>query len=57
MQEPDGYMEAVTDEELMNIIHSEVANSQGNFLDSSELSDEREKATFEYAMQPRGHDL
>lgn len=55
MHEPDGYMEAVTDEELMNIIHSEVANSQGNFLDSSELSDEREKATFEYAMQPQGH--
>ena len=39
----------------MNIINSEVTNSQGNFLDSSELSDEREKATYEYAMQPVGH--
>ena len=55
MNDPDGYMEAVTDDELMNIIHSEVANSQGNFLDSSDLSDEREKATYEYAMQPIGH--
>ena len=55
MQEPSGYKEIVTDEELMNIIDSEVANAQGNFLDSSDLSDEREKATFEYAMQPSGH--
>jgi hypothetical protein len=39
----------------MNIINSEISNSQGNFLDSSELSDEREKATYEYAMQPVGH--
>ena len=55
MHDPQGYKEAVSDEELMNIINSEVVNSQGNFLDSSELSDEREKATFEYAMQPTGH--
>lgn len=55
MHEPEGYKEIVTDEELMNIIDSEVANAQGNFLDSSDLSDEREKATFEYAMQPIGH--
>jgi len=55
MHEPEGYKEIVTDEELMSIIDSEVANAQGNFLDSSDLSDEREKATFEYAMQPIGH--
>jgi hypothetical protein len=55
MNEPDGYMEQVTDEELITIINSEVAGSQGNFLDSSDLSDEREKATYEYAMQPIGH--
>ncbi len=55
MRDPQGYKEAVTDEELMNIIDSEVSNAQGNFLDSSDLSDEREKATYEYAMQPTGH--
>jgi len=55
MTDPQGYKEEVTDDELMNIINSEVTNSQGNFLDSSELSDEREKATYEYAMQPVGH--
>lgn len=55
MTDPQGYKEQVTDDELMNIINSEVTNSQGNFLDSSELSDEREKATYEYAMQPVGH--
>lgn len=55
MTDPQGYKQEVTDDELMNIINSEVTNSQGNFLDSSELSDEREKATYEYAMQPTGH--
>jgi len=55
MTEPDGYKESVTDDELMNIIEAEVASSQGNFLDSSDLSSEREKATYEYAMQPIGH--
>ena len=55
MRDPEGYKEIVEDDELLNIISSEVAQSQGNFLDSSELSDEREKATYEYAMQPIGH--
>lgn len=55
MRDPQGYKEQVTDEELLSIINSEVSNAQGNFLDSSELSDEREKATYEYAMQPTGH--
>ena len=55
MRDPEGYKEVVDDDELMNIINSEVAQSQGNFLDSSELSDEREKATYEYAMQATGH--
>jgi len=55
MRDPEGYKEIVEDDELLNIINSEVAQSQGNFLDSSELSDEREKATYEYAMQPIGH--
>tara|TARA_R110000787_G_scaffold94746_3_gene197565 strand:+ start:920 stop:3157 length:2238 start_codon:yes stop_codon:yes gene_type:complete len=55
MRDPEGYMEAVTDDELYTIIDSEVTNSQGNFLDSSDLSAEREKATYEYAMQPVGH--
>lgn len=55
MSDPYGYKEAVTDEELITMIDSEVATSQGNFLDSSDLSEEREKATYEYAMQPKGH--
>jgi len=55
MRDPEGYKEIVEDDELLNIINSEVAQSQGNFLDSSELSDEREKATYEYAMQATGH--
>ena len=55
MRDPQGYKEVVSDDELMNIIDSEVSNAQGNFLDSSDLSVEREKATYEYAMQPTGH--
>jgi len=55
MRDPYGYKEAVTDEDLISMIDSEVATAQGNFLDSSELSTEREKATYEYAMQPTGH--
>jgi hypothetical protein len=55
METPYGYKEAITDEELLDLIETEVANSAGNFLDSSDLSDEREKATYEYAMQPVGH--
>ena len=55
MRDPEGYKEIVEDDELLNIINSEVAQSQGNFLDSSELSDEREKSTYEYAMQPIAH--
>jgi hypothetical protein len=55
MSDPYGYKEAVTDDELISLIDSEVATSQGNFLDSSDLSSEREKATYEYAMQPTGH--
>ena len=47
MRDPQGYKEVVSDDELMNIIDSEVSNAQGNFLDSSDLSDEREKATYE----------
>lgn len=55
METPYGYKEPITDEELIDLIETEVANSAGNFLDSSDLSDEREKATYEYAMQPVGH--
>ena len=48
-------IKAVSDEELLKLIDAEVSQSDGNFLDTSELSAEREKATLEYAMQPTGH--
>lgn len=51
----EGYMEAVTDEELLTIIDDHVATSVGYFLDNNSLVEEREKATLEYAMQPTGH--
>jgi len=52
---PTGYMEAVTDEQLIAIVESGISNSTSDWLNSSELSLEREKSTFEYAGIPRGH--
>lgn len=51
----EGYLEAIDDENLVNIIDNYVATSVGYFLDSSSLQEERDKATSEYAMQPVGH--
>ncbi len=55
IRDPHGFKEPVTDEQLVFLIHEEVSASVGNFLGSSELTEEREKATYEYAMQPFGH--
>ena len=51
----DNYKEKVTDEALVNLIESGVQNSVGDFLNSSELSRERLKATYEYAGLPLNH--
>lgn len=48
-------LKPVSDEELVHLIDSEISQSNGNFLDTTELSAEREKATMEYAMQPLNH--
>ena len=52
---PDGYKEKLTDEELIALIESGVQNSVGDFLNSSELSRDRLKATYEYAGVPLAH--
>ena len=52
---PDGYKDKITDEELINLIESGVNNSTGKWLNSSELTRERQKATWEYAGVPTGH--
>ena len=46
---PYGYKEAVTDEQLVNLVESGVQNSTGDWLNSSDLARERLKATYEYA--------
>lgn len=55
MNTPQGYKEKVTDEELVNLIEAGVANSVGDFLNSSDLARERQKATYEYGMLSVGH--
>ena len=47
--------EKVRDEELLAMIEQGIMNSVGDFLNSSSLAKERQKATYEYAMQPWGH--
>jgi len=50
-----GYKEAVTDEELINQIEAGVQNSSGDWLNSSDLSRERLKSTYEYAGLAMDH--
>lgn len=50
-----GYKEKVGDEELLSMIETGVMNSVGDFLNSSDLARERQKATFEYGMMPDFH--
>jgi len=44
-----GYKKPVTDEELINQIEAGIQNSSGDWLNSSDLSRERLKSTYEYA--------
>lgn len=50
-----GYKEVVTDEQLINLIESGVQNSTGDWLNSSDLAQERLKATYEYAGVAEAH--
>ena len=54
-QKARGYQEAITDEQLINMIDSGVQHSVGHFLSSSDLTRERIKATYEYAGLPKDH--
>ena len=51
----DGYKVQVSDEELNTLLDYKLTQSSASFLDTSELSDERQKSTYEYAMIPQGH--
>ena len=44
-----GYKVKVTDEELLNLIETGIENTSGDWLNSSDLQKERQKATYEYA--------
>jgi len=51
----DKYKDPVGDNELLAMIEQGVMNSVGDFLNSSDLARERQKATFEYGMMPQFH--
>tara|TARA_R110000751_G_scaffold4431_3_gene21862 strand:+ start:2892 stop:5078 length:2187 start_codon:yes stop_codon:yes gene_type:complete len=55
MSTPDGYKEAVSDEQLISLIEAGVVNSTGDWLNSSDLARERLKATYEYAGVADSH--
>jgi len=54
------YKESVSDEQLINLIEQGIQNAAGDWLNSSDLTRERLKATYEYAgvaaehLQPQG---
>ena len=50
-----GYKEKVTDDQLINLIESGVQNSVGDWLNSSDLTRERLRSTYEYAGVPEFH--
>jgi len=54
-QKARGYQEAITDDQLVNMIDSGVMHSVGHFLSSSDLTRERIKATYEYAGLAKDH--
>ena len=57
---PHGYKDKVTDEQLINLIESGVQNSVGDWLNSSDLTRERLRSTYEFAgvaefhLKPQG---
>jgi hypothetical protein len=48
-------MEKVTDEDLINLVSHGIAQSNGDWLNSSDLTNERLKSTYEYAGLAKGH--
>ena len=50
-----GYKEAVNDDQLINLIEAGVQNSVGDWLNSSDLTRERLRSTYEYAGVPEFH--
>ena len=50
-----GYKEKVTDEQLINLVEAGVANSIGDWLNSSDMTRERIRSTYEFAGVPLGH--
>ena len=50
-----GYKEKVNDEQLINLIEAGVQNSVGDWLNSSDLTRERLRSTYEYAGVPEFH--
>ena len=55
MADPDGYKEVVTDEQLINMIEAGIQNSIGDWLNSSDLTRERLRSTYEFAGLPEFH--
>ena len=49
MSDHNGYKEAVSDEQLISQIEEGISSSSGDWLNSSDLSNERLKSTYEYA--------
>ena len=47
-----GYKEKVNDEQLINLIEAGVQNSIGDWLNSSDLTRERLRSTYEFAGVP-----
>jgi len=54
-QKAKGYKEKITDEQLIEMINTGVMHSVGHFLSSSDLTNERIKATYEYAGVAKNH--
>ena len=50
-----GYKEAVSDEQTIALIEQGIANSAGDWLNSSDMAEERQKSTYEYAGLARHH--
>ena len=55
MADPEGYKEVVTDEQLINLIEAGIQNSIGDWLNSSDLTRERLRSTYEFAGVPEFH--
>jgi len=51
----NGYKEKVTDDQLINLIETGLMNAVGDWLNSSDLTQERLKSTYEYAGVPEYH--